>query len=92
MLLWRSGLSPIALNLRCDVFGLGVIGCEIFLGRHPFSDDVGLKLTERMQNERVPVPSGLPAGLRPLLQSMTDPNPEARPSAGEVKADLERLL
>ena len=71
------------LDAKSDVYSLGLILVEALSGSVPFSADTMLgTLTARVESD-VPIPAA-PEALRDVLRSMTQRNPEDRPSAHDA--------
>jgi hypothetical protein len=80
---------------RSDVYALGVIAYEMFVGRPPFQGDTPLSVALQHVRSRVGNPCksrpGLPREIGELVLRMTEPNPARRPaSAQEVLVDIAR--
>lgn len=88
-----------AVDTRCDVYALGVIGYELLTGKLP-CDLRGRSIAEaaRLIHETTPAPLGrhnpaLRGDLETIIHKALEKNPDQRyPSAGELGADLRRYL
>jgi eukaryotic-like serine/threonine-protein kinase len=70
-----------------DVFALGLVLLEALTARREYPGRAMESAVARLH--RVPaVPEGLPAGLGPLLEAMTHPDVDQRPTAADVAAAL----
>lgn len=99
-------LSPEELRGRprttaSEVFSLGIMCYALATGEHPFApEDEAVKLEladllERFERRRATRPSVLApllaAGFEALLETMLHPDPDSRPTAGEVEHTLSKL-
>lgn len=91
--------QPDSLDLRCDIFSLGVLLWELLCGRRPFADDVPQgnwsQVLSRMIDIRrsgvephalAQLPSQTPTGLKRVLLKCLAPHPADRWSSGEELA------
>jgi CheY-like chemotaxis protein len=78
-------------DIRGDVFALGVLGLYAITGHPPFPHMTGFRLAMHMQEEPVPLPPGLPTGLAILLADMTRIDAALRPRPQEVLDRLDDL-
>jgi serine/threonine protein kinase len=70
-----------------DVFALGLVLLEALTARREYPGRAMESAVARLH--RVPaVPAGLPAGLGPLLEAMTHPDVDRRPTAADVAVAL----
>ncbi|WP_433275788.1 protein kinase domain-containing protein [Pseudonocardia xinjiangensis] len=76
-----------AVGPPADVYALGLILLEAVTGRREYPGDVVESAVARL-HRRPAVPAGLPDGLRSLLSAMTADDPDQRPSAATVAAQL----
>ena len=78
---------------RCDVFSLGVVFCEMLVGRPLFPDDSYVTLFNRLQHTEVEPPSAInpdvPAVLDPIVLAMLQHDPAGRPNTA---SDVERRI
>ncbi|HJL21738.1 MAG TPA: protein kinase, partial [Polyangiaceae bacterium LLY-WYZ-15_(1-7)] len=87
--------GPEALSPAADLFALGILAFELLVGERPFPGSVALALLE----EREPPPAlrlrarwpDAPAELDAALDACLRFDPEARPTAAELAALLDRL-
>jgi serine/threonine protein kinase len=78
-----------------DVFSLGALLYEVWVGRHPFAGDTPLDVFEAIECREVAAPSTLraciPREVDEILLRMLDRNPECRPGAEEACAVFSRF-
>jgi serine/threonine protein kinase len=78
-------------DAAADVYALGLVLLEALTGRREFPGTAIESATARLYR-RPDVPPGLPWNLTGLLESMTDLDPAARPTAKTVAATLSSLI
>jgi eukaryotic-like serine/threonine-protein kinase len=84
------------LDLRSDLFSLGVVLYEMATGRHPFSGSTTAAVFDLILNRPPPPPTSLnaelPAEFENILNRALEKDRELRcQSAAELRADLKRL-
>ena len=84
------------LDLRSDLFSLGVVLYEMATGQHPFSGSAAAVVFDRILNHPPPPPislnAELPAEFENILNKTLEKDRELRcQSAAELRADLKRL-
>jgi serine/threonine protein kinase/Tol biopolymer transport system component len=84
------------LDLRSDLFSLGVVLYEMATGRHPFSGSTTAVVFDRILNHAQPpaisLNAELPAEFENILDKTLEKDRELRcQSAAELRADLKRL-
>lgn len=84
------------LDMRSDLFSLGVVLYEMATGQHPFSGSTTAVVFDRILNHPPPPPislnAELPAEFEHILNNMLEKDRELRcQSAAELRADLKRL-
>ena len=77
-------------DARSDVWGLGVLLCEMIGGRRPFSGGSGVEVTSAiMRDPPAPLPESVPEGLQAIVRQCLAKDPQQRyQRAGEVRAAL----
>jgi tetratricopeptide (TPR) repeat protein/tRNA A-37 threonylcarbamoyl transferase component Bud32 len=78
-----------------DVYAMGVIGCEMLIGRKPFDGETeGAVVGKILENKPLPLSdfrSDIPAQLDQLLTRMIGKDPAVRPSTEEVLVTLNKI-
>lgn len=90
-------VDPPSVDLRADLYSLGVILFELLEGRPPFVHESVFKLLEMHQREPLPTPESLPRPLPPevwrVLRRLLEKDPGRRyPSAQALLVDLDAIL
>jgi eukaryotic-like serine/threonine-protein kinase len=80
-------LNPSAADSASDVYSLGVILYEMLSGKRPFTGPVYNVLSSHLND--APPPLADLGGLEALAHALLDKAPERRPSAVEVRRELE---
>jgi serine/threonine-protein kinase len=81
------------LDERADVWGLGVTLYELFAGTTPFRASTAAATLGRLLSEDPPPLGGVPRDLARIVMKCLERARERRyPTAGELRADLERYL
>jgi mitogen-activated protein kinase kinase kinase 7 len=98
--------APESATSACDVFSLGMVMWELLARREPFADLPLHALLHQLTQApglRPPLPGDedwepegaaeepAPGWVR-LIRACWEPRPEARPSAGQVAAELEAMM
>lgn len=78
-----------------DVYSLGVMMFELFVGERPFSGNSSIEVIVKHVNEDPPDPRSLtptiPPALSALLLRLLSKEPEARPTVAQVQSELRDL-
>jgi serine/threonine-protein kinase len=84
-----------SVDARTDLYALGVVAFELFLGRLPFIANQPFDVMVQHVQDEPPRPSSIWAAIPPalddLLWRMLSKEPASRPSLAEVRATLARL-
>ncbi len=78
-----------AVGPAADMYALGLVLLEALTARREYPGQAVESATARLHRNPV-VPDGLPGGLTALIRALTCADPEMRPTAAEVVAQLER--
>ena len=80
-------------DARSDVWALGVVLYEMVSGVRPFQGKTTIDLSSSILSQSpAPLPSGIPAKLRKVIQRCLEKSPEARYADGsEVRRALEKI-
>ncbi len=89
--------SPDQLNVRSDIYGLGVVLFEMLTGRLPFLETNRQKLVAQIRSDMPPFPRTLVASIPSDLQAITLKCLEKKPdlrykTARDLADDLDRFL
>jgi eukaryotic-like serine/threonine-protein kinase len=91
----QCGPSGAPIGPATDSWGLGATLFHAASGQKPFpkgSGDEGPERFPQLSESPGELPSHLPEGLRDLISELLSPDPEGRPSCGEVVERLEPLI
>lgn len=84
------------ISTASDVYAMGVIGCEMLIGRKPFDGDTEAAIISKiLENKPLTLSNSrgdIPKKLQQLLERMINKNPQERPSTQEVLETLRQLL
>lgn len=76
---------------RSDLYSLGVVAHHCLTGQSPFKRDTPVATAmAQMSAEMPPLPAAVPAALATLVASLTQKDPEDRPSSAAVVSSLAR--
>lgn len=90
-----GGPAGIEIGPAADAWGLGATLFHAAGGEKPFPRGSGTEVEDRfpqLHEDPRPLPAGLPAPLRELIEAMLDRDPRSRPSCGEAVMRLEPLI
>jgi serine/threonine-protein kinase len=78
-----------AIDVRSDIFSLGILLCEMLSGRKPFSGDSVVTITYRILHDELPALPGVSPAVSAVIQRAASKEPTARfASAVELRAAL----
>lgn len=75
------------LDVRSDIFSLGVMLYEMLTGKKPFTGDSVVSITYNIVNTDTPVPPGAPPYLAGIIRKAMAKDPDSRYSSVEEMAD-----
>jgi serine/threonine protein kinase len=74
---------------RSDLYSLGIVAYHCLTGTSPFRRDTAVATAmAQLREDLPPLPASVPAPLRTLIASLTQKDPDARPSSAAVVASL----
>jgi len=91
-------VRPVPVSAKSDIWSLGCLISEVFSGLKPWTTKKDQKVTEttitsKLQKKtKFPVPSSVDPDVKSIIESATAVDPNDRPTAGEIKAMVEKLL
>lgn len=78
------------LDVRTDLFSLGIVLYEMLTGRKPFTGDSVVTITYNIMNQDVTIPPNVPPYLERVIRRSLSKNPDLRyQSAAEMAGDLD---
>ncbi|HET9168873.1 MAG TPA: protein kinase [Actinospica sp.] len=83
-----SGTEP---SPSLDVYALGIALYELLTGTPPFHGEQLLQVLNQHMYQEPPWPASIPPQILPLLQAMLAKDPQLRPTAAQVSAQLNTL-
>jgi serine/threonine protein kinase len=82
-----------ALNEKTDIFSLGSLAYTCITGKHPFDADAPHLVIHRIASDTPATPASLKPNvllwLSDLVMACLDKNPNNRPSAGQIRSEIE---
>jgi eukaryotic-like serine/threonine-protein kinase len=76
-----------------DIYSLGIVAYQCVAGRMPFTGETPMALAlAHAQSKPLPLPTGIPAGVRDLIMQMIAKEPERRPASARDAAEAADLL
>jgi len=91
-------IRPVPVSAKSDVWSLGCLISEVYSGIKPWSTKKDQKMTEttitaKLQKKtKFPVPNNVDPEIKELIEEATKVDPNERPSCGELKAKVEKIL
>jgi len=83
-------------STKVDIYSFGILGAELFMGRHPLYSEDGHFDTQKVFNleekkERIRIPGMYPKELEELFKKCVEDDPMTRPSFKNILTVLESL-
>jgi len=91
-------IKPVPVSIKSDIWSLGCLISEIFSGIKPWCSKKDQKMTDTKitsylaMKKKFIIPNNIDDDVKALIESATDCDPTQRPSAGELKEKVQKLL
>lgn len=87
-----ESISPTGTKASGDIYSLGVMLFEQLVNETPFTGPTAVAVLKAHTDDEPPSIHGIPKTLSSLLDQMLSKDPSSRPTATEVKQQLEQIL